>query len=261
MEKEDKLLLALIDDRIHQARQNDTITGSGFLDLRQKSLVSDHVRGESGVTCHFYGGYEDAERCIAVFLPEYETAGESICTYFDARKEEDPLALLRVQRSPGGRTLSHRDYLGSLLALGIKREGVGDILARETGADILILREIGPFLLSHYTHAGREELIATLADRGQLILPEGRQEEKRAVVASLRLDNLVSAAFSLSRKEASEGVRKGLVFVNHRQVMKPDFQGKEGDKIVFRGHGKIILKAVDGKTKKDRIAIRFDRFL
>lgn len=246
---EDEALLAGIEDKIRQCLDNYMVTNSAFLDMRQRALAEARCRGHKGLRWCFYGGYEDAERTVAVFLPDYAELADN-----------NPLALLRIT-SDSHSALTHRDYLGSLMGLGIKREMIGDILVREKGADIVIMKDMGDFLLYHYGKAGRTSLKAELASIDQIIVPENRVEEKRDTVASLRLDNLVSSAFSLSRGKAAEAVEGGLVFVNGKQSVKTDQQMKEGDKLVLRGKGKVLLKEVGGVTRKDRTYIVFDKYL
>lgn len=241
--KEDEILLAGIEDKIRQCEDHYTPTNTTFLDMRQRTLAEARCRQHKGLRYLFYGGFEDAERAVAVFLPDYAELAAS-----------DPLALLRITQS-GQKALTHRDYLGSILGLGIRREIIGDILVRDNGADIVIIKEMGDFLLYNYEKAGRASLKAELVPIGEIILPEVRFEEKRDTVASLRLDNVVASAFNLSRGRAAEAIERGLVFVNGLETMKSDRQIKEGDRLVLRGKGKVLLKATGNATKKDRIPV------
>lgn len=247
--KEDAVLLAGIEDKIRQCLEYSMTTNSAFLDMRQRTLAEARCRQYPGLRYCFYGGYEDAERTVVVFLPDYAELDDS-----------NPLSLLRITRN-GSRTLSHRDYLGSLTGLGVKREVIGDILVRDGGADIVIIKDMGDFLLYHYEKAGRTVLKAELVPIQEIIVPENRFEEKRDTVASLRLDNLIASAFNLSRGRAAEAIESGLVFVNGLQIEKSDRQIKEGDKLVLRGKGKVLLKAVGGVTKKDRTSILIHKYL
>ena len=131
--KEDEILLAGIEDKIQQSLDYYTTTYSNFLDMRQRTLAEKLCKEVKGLRYIFYGGYEDAERTIAVFLPDYASL-----------EDDNPLSLLRISHD-GHKELSHRDYLGSLLGLGIKREMIGDILVRKNGADAIILKEIGDY--------------------------------------------------------------------------------------------------------------------
>lgn len=257
--KEDKLLLAQIEDKIRQCSDKYMMTNSLFLDMRQRSLTEAMLRTKKGARYGFYGGYGDAERVIAVFLPDYIDA-EPI-DYFHENPEENPLTLIRVSLKKGSPSLSHRDYLGSIMGLGLKREMTGDILVRESGADIIVLKEIAGFLASNMQKAGRAALDIKELPVSELIAPEAKRREITESVASLRLDNVISAAFGIARSKASEAVGSGLVFVNGIEALKNERQVKEGDKLVLRGKGKAVLKKAGGATRKGRIIITIERYL
>ncbi|MDD3168051.1 MAG: YlmH/Sll1252 family protein [Eubacteriales bacterium] len=247
--KEDAILLAGIEDKIRQCLAYDITTNSAFLDMRQRTLAESLCRQQIGLRYCFCGGYEDAERRMAVFFAD------------DAEPdEENPMALLRITQA-GGRPLSHRDYLGALTGLGVKRETIGDILVRDDGADIVIMKDMAEFLLCHYGKAGRTPLKAEIVPIEEIIVPENRFEEKKDTVASLRLDNLIASAFSMSRGKAAETIAGGMVFVNGLQTEKADRQIKEGDKLVLRGKGKALLKTVGNVTKKNRISIVLHKYV
>ncbi len=246
--KEDNILIAGIEDKIEQSMERYMVTNSSFLDIRQRTLAERVCRKYQGLRYTFYGGYEDAERTVALILPEYAT------------EEDHPLAVLSIIQN-GKNSLTHRDYLGSLLGLGVKREAIGDILVRDQGADVVILKEMEEFFLYHYEKAGRASLRVEVKEVKEIIVPEGRTEEKRDTVASLRIDSLIASSFGLSRTKASAAVEGGLVLVNGLVTIKSDRQIKEGDKLVLRGKGKVVLKSVGSVTKKDRYPIVIQKFL
>lgn len=260
--KEDQILLASMEDKIDRCASQFTVTHSVFLDMRQQTLVTQFCAARKGMQYGLFGGYPDAERRVALFFPDYIAAEsrEQQESFLLESEEDNPMVLLRMCQG-GGRRLTHRDYLGSMLGLGIKREMVGDILVRENGCDILVLKELSSFLLSYYGKAANASLQGELLPLSQLIVPDNLREEKRDTVASLRLDNVVASAFSVSRGKAASAVGGGLVFVNGLQITKADRLVKEGDKLVFRGKGKVLLKEVGGSTRKDRRVIVMDRFL
>lgn len=250
--KEDKMLLAGAEDKYQQCCQQYRLTHTAFLDLRQHSLVEKLCqklcRGNADVRCVFYGGYEDAERTLAVFLPDYAALADC------------PVSVIRISTAAGGKILTHRDYLGSLLALGLKREMTGDILVTDGGADLIILDEIKDFLLLNYDKAGRTALKLEAVPIGGLCIPEQKTVLVKDTVASLRLDNVIAAAFSLSRAKAAEAIRSGSVFVNSMEAEKPDMQVAEGCKLVLRGKGKAYLREVGKRTRKDRLAVVIERY-
>ncbi len=241
MEKEDKFLLAQLQDQISYCLEYGIPGNTDFLDSRQAALAESLCRKFSGLNYRLDGGYEEGERRICRLTPE-------------GQEELGLLSVLRIQKK-GPKDLSHRDYLGSLLALGIKRSQLGDILVREEGADVLILKELGPFFLSELERVGNQPVAVEIKDLDQLQVVSVPREEVRMTVSSLRLDNLTSAAFRVSRGDASEAIRQGLIFVNGLPQSKPDRNLQPGDKLVFRGKGKIILSDILGNTKKDKIAV------
>ena len=145
---DDKLLLAGLLDKEQTCEQRGYLTHTKFLDLKQRALCTDAVRLAGG-TGHalFWGGYEDAERGIYLFYPDYMDA--------ESAKMSAPLALLRARKRRED-TLTHRDYLGSLMGLQIDRSVVGDILVHEEGADIIVLEDMAEFILMHFAKAGRK---------------------------------------------------------------------------------------------------------
>lgn len=254
--KEDNILLAGIEDKFRQCSSQYRVTHTDFLDLRQRSMAEKLCRelrtDNQDMRCIFSGGYLDAERTAAVFLPEYASEEEELNEIF---------SVVRVRTAPGGRKLTHRDYLGSLTGLGLRREKIGDILVSDFGADIIILREVENFIAFNYSKAGRNRLKIDIISLSELHIPEQKTEIIKDTVASLRLDNVISAAFRISRSKAAEAVRAGLVFVNSAQSEKIDMQVAEGDKLVLRGKGKAYLREVGKKTRKNRLYISVERYL
>ena len=251
--KEDRMFLASVEDKFRQCAGQYRMTYTGFLDLRARSLAEklcrELTRGDDGVRYGFSGGYDDAERVLAFFLPDY------------MEEPELPLAVIRAKAPSAGRKLTHRDYLGSLTGLGIKREMIGDILVNDAGADIIIMDDIEDFLLMNYSQAGRVSLELSALPLSELSIPEARTMMIKDTVASLRLDNVISSAFKLSRAKASEAIRSGLVFVNGLQAEKTDMKIDEGDKLVLRGKGKAYLREVGNQTRKDRTYVLIERYI
>lgn len=258
--KEEKILLAGIEDKWRQCREYYAVTSTGFLDLHQRSLAEnlcrELTRRDETIRYAFYGGYEEAERTVLMFLPEYIDAEN-----LSELARSGPLAGLRLHHRAGGRDLHHGDYLGSLTGLGLKRETIGDILVNEAEADVIVLEEIRTFLLTHYDKAGRTELFPESIELSELHVPKLRMKEYRDTVASLRLDNVIASAFSMSRGLAAEAIKSGIVFVNHMQADKVSMIVREGDQLVCRGRGKAILQQTGGKTRKGRTVIVLKKYI
>lgn len=245
--KEEKMLLAAAADRLRQCEEQYIPTRSDFLDMHQRSLVESMLRNEKhDCRVEFFGGYDDAERVVCCFLPDYASA-----------ESDSGLVVARVSVTPGGRQLTHRDYLGSLLGLGIKREKTGDIIVRDDGADIVICEELADFISLNYDKAGRTSLSVEILPIGDLKVAEKSFSEREDTVASLRLDNIISSAFGVSRSKAAEAIKKGIVFVNNTECLKIDKDVSEGDKLVLRGRGKAYLTEIGGTSRKGRVYVKF----
>ena len=258
----DELLLARLEDKIRQAADNYMLTAGDFLDMHQRKIAAGYCKSRKlPVRYLFYGGYEDAERCMPVFLPDYIELPE------DGQMPEEIANLVRIVRvtaPKGGRVLTHRDYLGSLLALGLDREVTGDILVRPAdercggGADIIVETGVAEFIEMNYDKAGRTNLTVEILPVDKLDTGVQNITQKHDTVASLRLDNIVSSAFALSRAKAAEAIRRGIVSVNSMEALKVDQEISEGDKIVLRGKGKVVLAETGGRSRKDRIIVTYN---
>ena len=263
MNDANKLLLNIIEDRFRRFQKAYSLVTTDFLDMTQGSVVAPFVKSHQRDGAYMYGGYEDAERKMAVFVPDYlgvENQDE-LFAYFRENQEDCPIAILDVAIKQKGVTLKHSDYLGSLLSLGIKREKTGDIMVHETGAQIFVAAEIADYLAENYFKAGRVPLEAKVKPVSELVMTEANVKEIRVSIASARLDNAISAAFDVSRKAAVEAIGRGIVFVDNVENKKPDYTLKGGEKLVLRGKGKAIFKGINGTSKKGKLYAEFNRYI
>ncbi len=242
--EEDKLFLAHILDREAQCIHKNIPVETEFLDPRCQALVLS-VLPHFAARPVLFGGYEEAERKMLFFLPDYM---EDV--------PQDALTVLRADHRDT-RPLSHRDYLGSILGLGVGRAGVGDILVRENGADIIIRAALSDFFLTHYVSAGRTALSVSAHPLESLMLPETEPVYKTASLASLRADAVLAAAFSVSRTLSAEAVRAGKVYLNNLPLTKGDKLLSEGDKLRWQGKGRFIIEETGGLSRKGRLFVTF----
>ena len=249
----DELITARIEDRIAQCRDGYYVTSTGLLDTHEQALAIAASRHAAGVRTFMYGGYADAERRMMVCVPKDLPMS-------DEEAVDGLLRVLRVKLPAISRELSHRDYLGSILGLGIERRLTGDILVRDDGADVFIVPEIAEFLLREYRQAGNTAVKTEIVPVDEVIVPEARCEIIKDTVSSVRLDSVISSAFRMSRSTAAEAVRSGLVSVDHIECLKTDAKVEEGAVLVLKGKGKAILEEIGSGSKKNRIWLRIKRF-
>jgi len=243
------MLFARIYDRLMGARQKNIPASTQFLSPREQVLVS---RMLAPVSLHYFGGTQQAERAVCCWLPEY--LDEDWLT-----GEDSPIACVRATYYEKDH-LTHRDFLGGLMGIGIKRETVGDIYTGEGKCDFFVTREILPYVLDNFISAGRTKLQLTQIAFSDVALPEISVKEIKDTVSSLRLDSIAGSGFGLARGKACDLIASGKVSVNDLPCLKSDKLLQEGDKISARGFGKLVLAQVGGKTKKDRISIIIEKY-
>lgn len=249
--QEDKVLLAKLWDKINAGMRREIPASTCFLSPRELEMAR-FLFGEAPGLIRF-GGYEDAERQMLVYLPEY--LDESWL-----QEEEAPVICLRADFYEGDNP-SHRDFLGALMGAGIARETLGDICVGKGFCDFFVTAEIAPYILQNFTGAGRTKLRLTRIPLSQVQVPEPEVRQIRDTLASLRLDSVISSGFRIGRSLASDYVNAGKCAINGLPCQKPDKAVAEGDKISVRGLGKIKLNQVNGQTKKGRISVVIDRYV
>lgn len=254
---EDELLLSQIKDKIAECDKNSMITSTDFLDLRKQGIAVSFLKKQKGVRWTLYGGYEDAERKVVVFLPFYV---DDLEAFLKDSPEEEPFVTFRADKDNFS-TLSHRDYLGALTGLGLRREKLGDIIVDDKGCFFFAKDSIAGFINQNFSSAGRGSLKITKVDGKPDFSKNITVREICCFVATPRLDAVVGGVYSLSRSKAVEFIDRGLVFVNDEQIMKPDFRLKAGDKLVLKGKGRARIKDDSLKSKKGRMALIVDLFI
>jgi RNA-binding protein YlmH len=248
--EEERVVLGRIWDGCERCRRRNVPVVTPFLSPREQAAAAELLRAlDMEDAAVFFGGYPDAERRQLHLLPEWMEG-----------PDESELAALRCTFYPG-QDPDHRDFLGSLMGLGVQRGTIGDILVGERSADVLVSRSVAPFLREEWRAAGRVPLQVEEIPLSALAVPEASFRESRDTVPSLRLDCLVASAFGVSRSRAAELVAAGRVQVNWLPCQKGDRTAGEGDVLSVRGLGKCQLEAVGGTTKKGRISVTWKRYL
>lgn len=193
----------------------------------------------------FFGGYEAAERTLAVVAPLN-------CAY----EVEFPITVLALDYK--GARLGHRDILGAIMGMGIKREKIGDIIADASPPLVFCDNVIAGYIIDHIERAGRNRISARVSDASAI--PEQQLEQKSFTVKSLRLDSITSEAFSVPRSRAAEIIRQGHVYLNWVECSSASKAIAQDDNITVRGMGKIIIAEIGGRSKKDRIYVTIKRY-
>lgn len=208
-----------------------------FLNMAEQSeLISLKLPAE------FFGGFEGAERRIAVFGAEEGYV--------------PPVACVRI--SPASKrfapALSHRDFLGALMALGLTREMLGDIIVSDGEAYLFCMDSVADYIARELTEVGRAAVSCGRCEAPSSVSKGG--SEISVVTASERLDAVIAAVWKLPREEAKLLCEKGMVFVNARLTEKAGAALPEGAAVSVRGKGRFTYLGVERETKKGRLRVR-----
>ena len=246
---EDRVLVSRLLDKVEKCRYSSFVY-SDFLSPYEASVSKKVLNRVKDIFYKFTGGYEGAERAITVISNDFI---EEVIPY------STPISLLRITPVTENK-LSHRDYLGSILGLGIKREKIGDILVNETYADVFVTDKMAEYISYNLAKIGNIKVQCQECDIYQFTPPQKKEHSINTTVASLRADSVASSGFGLSRAKVMDYFKAQRVNVNWELVQSPSKILAEGDVISIRGMGRIVLEKVLGNTKKDRISIIIKRY-
>lgn len=240
---EDSLLLARAEDAVRLCDKHGYPHFVGFLDERQQSLLRSHLKRQQGISVCFWGGHEQAERTLLGVFPDF----------LPIDNEMFPLVALTC-RYRDQAVLSHRDFLGTLMAHGIRRDKVGDILCFTGKTVVFVSEDIASYLCEQITKVGGEGVAITCGLDEPLHFAR-TYREVHMTIASLRLDNVVKALTGLSREKAASLITSGLVAHNHLPCQNVSKAVAEGDVLSVRGYGRFRVISAATRTKKDRIVL------
>ncbi len=254
---EQRILLSHVYDLCERRDGRNIITASDFMsepDAHAAQILINTIKAENYL---FFGGYDEAERKCAIFLPDYFAESDvndepSLCDIAYVKVSVDKF-------NEKGANFSHRDVLGSLMGLGIERHLIGDIIADGGSAVFAVKSKIVPFITENLTKISRYPVKIAVFDKYEMT-PKQDFTVGSDTVASMRLDAVVSSIFSVSRTSVSGAISGGLVSVNGLPVTKPDRSVNEGDKLTLRGKGRAVIDSVGGFSKKGRIRFSYRKY-
>ncbi len=235
----DPLFLSKLDDGIYLCEKRQKPYFFSFLTEREQAIAQRHLASRGFKNYFFFGGYENAERKVLGLFYEEKTDFPVCALSFSFRKSDK---------------LTHRDFLGALMSLGMERETVGDILVEDGRCVTFVKEEVKSYITSQLFKVGNVGVKISEAEPDDL--PKGRGfDTKDHTVSSLRLDAVVAAVTGLSREKTKQLVLSGSVAHNHLICQNVSQTICAGDTVTVRGRGKFVISGVLGETKKHRIRI------
>ena len=251
MNKDEILFRKRLIELSDQAYRRDIVVFSDFLNLNELNILHTTPKDMFSSRYETFGGYDLSERQMVAFLPD--------ALYYDY---EYPMQIIEIKplNAKFSEDLSHRDYLGSLMNLGIERSKMGDILLMDDRAILFVREEISSYIAENLTKIRHTMIQTTIMDTTDISY-EPKFELIKGNVASVRLDTVLTTAYPMSRSKMTAYIEAGKVFVNGKLMTSNGYHLKEHDIISIRGLGRIQYEEVLGSTKKGRYMISVKKFI
>lgn len=228
-------------DKIEIVLRNHLLEKTDFLDPYERRMAKSILNRFNNIGYLEEGGYNNSERKIIIIFPYY----------FVQDKIRSNISLFKIEGKLGA--VNHRDYLGALLSLGIKRDKIGDILVHDNFGFVITMSEISKYILYNFKKIGNKNIEINLIKKKDIILPELKFKEIKRFLASLRLDVVISGAYDLPRKKITSMIKSGNVKVNWEPINKPSTELKSKDMVSVKGYGRFLLNSIEGISKKGRL--------
>ena len=252
MIKEEQLFLKHVSDLAFTAYRKNIPTNTDFLTLYEQDLFLSSKDSVPPVDYKLNGGTRFTERKMLCFLPDKELYADWM-----------PIAILEIApvQKKFSDELSHRDYLGAFMSLGIERSVLGDILIREDKRAYLFCKQnMSEYIMENLSFVKHTNMTCRIFT-GEVEELKPRLEEVQGSVASPRLDSVLAVAFQGSRSKLAGLIEGKKVFVNSRMAKSGSYMLKQGDVVSVRGYGKFIYREVVGTTKKGRDYVSIMKYI
>lgn len=239
-----KILLSRANDLFKLCDKYASPRFSQFLDGAEIADIRDNIHFPYGYNVMFWGGFEDCERKVLGVFPEWE----------EAEEEKFPISVIKF--IPGfTKKLSHRDYLGTIMSLGIDRAKIGDILVEENAAYVFAYSDIAEYIADNIAKIANTGVKSELLSGDGIDIPKKNYKFAEVVCASLRLDAVIAGALNISRNVSMQLIGAGKVKLNYREANQSSKILKEGDLVSVRGYGRFFLEEEGELTRKGRLHI------
>ena len=264
MDKMEERTRQCILDLANLADRRGIITYTDFMNLNELNIFHSTVGKIPFVRWKLFGGYAKAERQLAAFIPDALYFRYDFSQKGDSDEDAIPFPIVCLQIRPlnlkFAEKLSHRDYLGAILNLGIDRSVTGDILIDEECAYLFCMQKIADFLCDNLTRIRHTTVLCQVFEGERKEIPL-RTEKIEGTVASVRLDTLLALAWKTSRSSLVGMIEDGRVFVNGKCITSNGYHVKKNDLISARGMGRFVYEGMLSQTKKGRYLVKLEKYV
>ncbi len=251
LHNEEELMLAgHIFDKIEMVIKRKSNESTNFLNPYEVDIATGIIKQIYDVNFIVDGGYKGSERKRITIFPEYLFPDHV----------ETPLSLLKVSGNFKFQAVSHRDFLGAIMGLGIKREMVGDIIITDDFAQVVVADELKEFISMKLNQVHEIPVEISEMRSEDLLIPTENTKEIRTTVASMRLDAVASAGFGDSRSKITRDIKSEKVKVNWKVENNPASNVEIGDMISIRSRGRVKVDQDNGLSHRGRTKLILQRY-
>lgn len=248
---DEKLIFSKVFDRAYYCIKNFQPTFTEFLDPYKISSLLEFFGDKYDFNIRVFGGKDNCERKKMGFFPRFMEDTDMVF----------PISVVEVTYNlKFSGKLTHRDFLGSVIGLGIVRGKIGDILIDEDKAFVFVDDDIADFISSNLCRVGKTKVEARTISSEEINVTENFGEIKNITSSSLRIDGILSGVFNLSRGKVSDLIKAKKAFLNQNLCESVSKQISEGDVLTLRGFGRVEVVQFAGKTRKDKFLISIRKF-
>ncbi|MHC9532850.1 YlmH family RNA-binding protein [Dellaglioa sp. BT-FLS60] len=239
---DEKDIIDTLSDYIEQAKSEYRAVLTHFLNPREAHIATYLLGQNDEISMKLFGGTENAERQRLLFYP----------AYFDVQDSDFDLQLIEIKYPVKFATLKHGQILGTLANAGLDREVIGDILTDGQQWQVVVEKKMADYLINQIDRIGKIKVSLEEIHFSQIVTVIDEWQSQSELVASLRIDSVISAVYNMSRQNAKNLVNSEKVSLNWQVIDKPDYELAEFDVLSIRGFGRIKLDFIAGKTRKDK---------
>jgi len=268
-DKESQILCKRFEELARSAEYKYQNTFSAFLSMNEISLFYQFNSGNIVIPYSMFGGALDSERKMICFHGETYRVEDAMTTRnrnervlsYEEYQEMYPIECIHIEplNQKFADDLSHRDFLGAIMNLGIERSTIGDILIKENSGYVFCQQGISDYIVTML-----EKIKHTNVRCKKIPIEDFNIQpnfiEITGTVSSVRLDSVISTAFKISRSQMIGYIEGGKVFVNGKETLSSSYNLKENDIVSVRGMGKFIYAGTSHQTKKGRYSITIKRY-
>lgn len=250
MDKDEQILINRLKELAASSYQRGIPVFSDFLNMNEQTLFKREISKMPPISIDALGGYISAERKIIAFTP--------VDSLFDAVPPITTI-LIKPLNAKFSENLSHRDFLGAIMNLGIDRSKIGDIIVDKNAAYIFCIDKMAQYIMDNLTRIRNTPIMCELGSFDEEV--SLNYSEIRGSISSVRLDSVLALCFVSSRSSIISNIEEGKVFVNGRIITTNSYNLKENDIISVRGLGKFKYIGTSGVTKKGRYIATIQKYI